>query len=75
MNAMIDSLMDNDEMQKDPYVMPILRIAKNVVNNLPKDGESGDPLAAMLNALAPPPTPKNPHAPKVALATPEVTSK
>jgi len=72
LNAMIDSLSDNPEIQKDPYVPPILRIAKNVIHNMPKDGENGDPLAALLNALAPPPTPKNPH--KV-LVSPEVPSQ
>merc|ERR1711907_97726 len=68
LNAMIDSLMAQPEMQKDPYVLPILRIAKNVISNMPKDGESGDPLAALLNALAGPP--KNPRATK-ALVSPD----
>lgn len=72
MNAMIDSLMDNPEMQNDPYVVPILRIAKNVLSHLPKEGDTTDPLLALLNALAPPAVPKNPHAPKQ-LASPEVS--
>jgi len=72
LNAMIDSLMDNQEMQNDPYVVPILRIAKNVITHLPKEGDNTDPLLALLNALAPPAVPKNPHAPKQ-LASPEVS--
>lgn len=55
LNAMIDSLMQDKEMRKDPYIVPILRIAKNIVNNMPKDGDGGDPVAAILNALAGPP--------------------
>lgn len=66
LNAMIDSLMENPEIQRDPYVPPILRIAKNVLHNMPKEGD-GDPLASLLNALAPPP--QNPHK---ALVSPDV---
>jgi len=73
LNAMIDSLMDNPDMQNDPYVQPILRIAKNVIGHLPKDGDQSDPLLALLNALAPPPVPKNPHAPKQ-LASPDIST-
>lgn len=72
LNAMIDSLMAQPEMQKDPYVLPILRIAKNVVSNMPKEGDTADPLAAILNALAGPP--KSPRAPK-ALVSPDVAGQ
>lgn len=71
LNAMIDSLMTSDEMRKDPYVLPILRIAKNVVNALPKDGDTSDPLISILNALAPAQPSKNPRVQAV-LSSPDV---